>query len=104
MRGTNFIYYKWSNGTEGETLHNATYGVGTHFVELENENGCVYKQYFTISEAVDPVIDSVIEQRKQHYHVNVSGGTAPYEYSLDQINWSKSNVFHNLNRGIQKYM
>ena len=99
--GTHFIYYKWSNGTEGETLHNATYGVGTHFVELKAENGCVYKQYFTISEAVDPVIDSVIEQGNS-ITVNVSGGTAPYEYSLDQINWQNSNVFHNLNRGIQK--
>lgn len=99
--GTDFTYYKWSNGTEGETLHNATYGVGTHFVELKAENGCVYKQYFTISEAVDPVIDSVIEQGNS-ITVNVSGGTAPYEYSLDQINWQNSNVFYNLNRGVQK--
>ncbi|WP_374363754.1 choice-of-anchor L domain-containing protein [Cloacibacterium sp.] len=99
--GTNFIYYKWSNGTEGETLHNATYGIGTHYVELTSTNGCVYKQSFTISEAVDPVIDSVIEQGNR-ITINVSGGTAPYEYSLDQINWKTSNIFYNLNRGIQK--
>ena len=99
--GTNFIYYKWSDGTEGETLHNATYGIGTHYVELTSKNGCVYKQYFTISEAAAPVIDSVIEQGNS-ITVNVSGGTAPYEYSLDQINWQNSNVFYNLNRGIQK--
>lgn len=99
--GTNFTYYKWSNGTEGETLHNATYGIGTHYVELTSTNGCVYKQSFTISEAVDPVIDSVIEQGNR-ITINVSGGTAPYEYSLDQINWQTSNIFYNLNRGIQK--
>lgn len=99
--GTDFTYYKWSNGTEGETLHNATYGIGTHYVELTSKNGCVYKQYFTISEAAAPVIDSVIEQGNS-ITVNVSGGTAPYEYSLDQINWQNSNVFYNLNRGIQK--
>ena len=99
--GTNFIYYKWSNGTEGETLHNATYGIGTHYVELTSTNGCVYKQSFTISEAVDPVIDSVIEQGNR-ITINVSGGTAPYEYSLNQINWQTSNIFYNLNRGIQK--
>ena len=75
--------------------NNATYGIGTHSVELTSTNGCVYKQYFTISEAVDPVIDSVIEQGNS-ITVNVSGGTAPYEYSLDQINWKNSNVFDNL--------
>ena len=99
--GTNFTYYKWSNGTEGATLQTATYGVGTHSVELTSTNGCVYKQSFTISEAVDPVIDSVIEQGNS-ITVNVSGGTAPYEYSLDQSNWKNSNVFYNLNRGVQK--
>lgn len=99
--GTGFTYYKWSNGTEGATLQTATYGVGTHYVELTSTNGCVYKQSFTISEAVDPVIDSVIEQGNS-ITVNVSGGTAPYEYSLEQINWQKSNFFDNLRRGVQK--
>ena len=99
--GTGFTYYKWSNGTEGATLQTATYGVGTHSVELTSTNGCVYMQSFTISEAVDPVIDSVIEQGNS-ITVNVSGGTAPYEYSLDQINWQTSNMFYNLRYGIQK--
>lgn len=99
--GTGFTYYKWSNGTEGQFAEEAEYGVGTHYVELTSTNGCVYKQYFTISEAVDPVIDSVIEQGNS-ITVNVSGGTAPYEYSLDQINWQKSNFFDNLRRGVQK--
>ena len=99
--GTNFTYYKWSNGTEGQFAEEAEYGVGTHSVELTSTNGCVYKQSFTISEAVDPVIDSVIEQGNS-ITVNVSGGTAPYEYSLDQSNWKNSNVFYNVNRGVQK--
>lgn len=99
--GTNFTYYKWSNGTEGQFAEEAEYGVGTHSVELTSTNGCVYKQSFTISEAVDPVIDSVIEQGNS-ITVNVSGGTAPYEYSLDKINWKASNMFYNLRYGIQK--
>ena len=98
--GTGFTYYKWSNGTEGATLQTTTYGVGTHYVELTSTNGCVYKQYFTISEAVDPVIDSVIEQGNS-ITVNISGGKPPYEYSLDKINWRSSNVFNNLKRGLQ---
>jgi gliding motility-associated-like protein len=43
----------------------------------------------------------VIEQGNS-ITVNVSGGTAPYEYSLDQINWPTSNIFYNLKRGVQK--
>jgi hypothetical protein len=64
--GTGLTYYKWSNGTEGATLQTATYGVGTHLCRTYFTNGCVYKQSFTISEAVDPVIDSD-RTRKQHY-------------------------------------
>lgn len=98
--GTNFTYYKWSNGTEGQFAEEAEYGVGTHFVELTSQNGCVYKQTFTISEAEDPTFDSVIELGNS-ITVNISGGKPPYEYSLDKINWQTSNVFNNLKRGLQ---
>lgn len=96
--GTGFTQYKWSNGTTGQT---ATYGLGTHFVELTSPNGCIYKQVFTITEAIDPVIDSVIELGNS-ITVNVSGGTPPYEYSLNKNNWQTSNYFDNLQRGLQK--
>ena len=57
------ILFITNGAMEPKNAHyNATYGIGTHYVELTSTNGCVYKQYFTISEAVDPVIDSVIEQ------------------------------------------
>ena len=98
--GTNFTYYKWSNGTEGQFAEEAEYGVGTHFVELTSQNGCIYKQTFTISEAEDPTFDSVIELGNS-ITVNISGGKPPYEYSLDKINWRSSNVFNNLKRGLQ---
>ena len=52
-------------------------------------------------EAVDPVIDSVIEQGNS-ITVNVWGGTAPYEYSLDQ-KIGRILMFQ-FNRGIQKSM
>lgn len=98
--GSGFTYYKWSNGTEGINLQTANYGAGTHFVELSS-NGCVYKQYFTVTEAQEPIINSIIEEDNT-ITVNVSGGNPPYQYSLDQINWQPSNVFTNLNRGSQK--
>ena len=98
--GTNFTYYKWSNETEGQFAEEAEYGVGTHFVELTSQNGCVYKQTFTISEAEDPTFDSVLELGNS-ITVNISGGKPPYEYSLNKINWRSSNVFNNLKRGLQ---
>lgn len=97
--GNTFTYYNWSNGQQGANLPKQFYGVGTHFVELSS-NGCVYKQYFTISEAPVPVISSV-DVVGNTLTVNVTGGTPPYEYSLDKINWQTSNVFSGLNRGLQ---
>ncbi|WP_410838869.1 hypothetical protein, partial [Paraburkholderia sp. SIMBA_030] len=34
--------------------------------------------------------------------VNVIGGTPPYKYSLDNINWQDSNIFTNISRGDHK--
>jgi gliding motility-associated-like protein len=95
--GTGFDSYKWSTG---ETSQTVTKGIGEYYVDLES-NGCIYRQNVKIIAASEPSIDSVIEQGNS-ITVNVSGGTAPYEYSLDQSNWQNSNVFYNLNRGVQK--
>ena len=95
--GTGFDSYKWSTG---ETSQTVTKGIGEYYVDLET-NGCIYRQNVKIIAASEPSIDSVIEQGNS-ITVNVSGGTAPYEYSLDQINWQKSNFFDNLRRGVQK--
>jgi len=95
--GTGFDSYKWSTG---ETSQTVTKGIGEYYVDLES-NGCIYRQTVKIIAASEPTIDSVIEQGNS-ITVNVSGGTAPYEYSLDQINWQTTNIFYNLNRGVQK--
>lgn len=95
--GTGFDSYKWSTG---ETSQTVTKGIGEYYVDLET-NGCIYRQNVKIIAASEPTIDSVIEQGNS-ITVNVSGGTAPYEYSLDQSNWKNSNVFYNVNRGVQK--
>ena len=95
--GTGFDSYKWSTG---ETSQTVTKGIGEYYVDLES-NGCIYRQNVKIIAASEPSIDSVIEQGNS-ITVNVSGGTAPYEYSLDQINWQTSNIFYNLKRGVQK--
>lgn len=98
----NYIWYNANSPTtpiaQGSAV-SPSISVGEYFVDLFS-NGCVYRQNFKIIAAIDPIIDSIIEEGNT-ITVNVSGGNPPYEYSLDQINWQTSNVFTNLNRGVQ---
>lgn len=95
--GTGFTAYKWSNGATTQT---SNYGLGNHYVDL-SFNGCVYRQYFKITESEEPIINSIIVAGN-NIVVNVSGGNPPYYYSLDGINYQTSNEFINLQRGIHK--
>jgi gliding motility-associated-like protein len=96
--GLGFIHYKWSNGTDGQFARTADYGIGTHFVELTSPNGCVYKQTFTISATESPKITN-IEVTGTTATISVTGGEAPYQYSIDGINYQNSNIFSNIPRG-----
>jgi hypothetical protein len=42
-----------------------------------------------------PVISN-IDISNNTVTVNVIGGTQPYQYSIDNINWQDSNVFNNV--------
>lgn len=96
--GLGFTHYKWSNGTDGHFARTADYGIGTHFVELTSPNGCVYKQTFTISATESPKITN-IEVTGTTATISVTGGEAPYQYSIDGINYQNSNIFSNIPRG-----
>lgn len=95
--GSGFTSYLWSTGATTQTV---TLGVGTYYVDL-GFNGCVYRQYVTIHEAEIPVITSVTVNGTTAT-INVSGGTPPYQYSLDGITYQYSNTFSGLMRGIHK--
>lgn len=95
---TNFDYYKWSNGVEGP-LANKIEDVEAkeYYVELTS-NGCVYKQFLTITEAEEPVIDDVLINGST-VTVLASGGTPPYTYALDNGSYQNSNIFSNVQLG-----
>ena len=98
---TNFDYYKWSNGVEGQFANKIEdVGADEYFVELTS-NGCVYKQFIKITEAEDPVIDNVLIEGTT-VTVLVSGGTLPYQYALDGGNYQSSNIFNNVELGAHK--
>lgn len=95
--GSGFTSYLWSNGATTQTV---SVGTGTYFVDL-GFNGCVYRQFVNVIPAESPIITK-IEVKGDAATIYVSGGTPPYQYSLDGLNWQTSNVFIGLTKGIYK--
>ncbi|UKB83553.1 T9SS type B sorting domain-containing protein [Chryseobacterium sp. MEBOG06] len=93
--GPGFERYLWSTGETTPSITNVP--AGSYWVELTS-NGCVYKQYVNVTELPSPMITS-IEIDGTTVKVGASGGTPPYEYSLDGVVWQSSNVFYNVPRG-----
>ncbi len=94
--GPGYQSYLWSNGATTQSIQGV--GVGEYWVTLQS-NGCYVTQTVTVKKAEDPVITS-IEISNNTATVLVSGGKAPYKYSVDgTTNWQDSNVFTNLSRG-----
>lgn len=93
--GAGFDGYQWSNGATTQSINNMT--VGTYWVDLKTGD-CVTRQQVKIYPSEQPVISS-IEISNNTVTVNTIGGTAPYSYSSDNINWQDSNVFTNVPRG-----
>ena len=106
--GTDFDYYSWYSENnpsvpiaQGDALVASTINVpiGKYYVDLTS-NGCIYRQWVNVTAAQDPNIDSIIVDGNT-ITINVSGGTPPYIYSIDGINYQSSNVFTSLKRGLQ---
>ena len=95
--GPGFSSYLWNTGATTQSI-NA--GAGTYYVDL-GFNGCIYRQTVTVTTAQPPTITSIIVNGF-NATVNVSGGTAPYQYSLNGYDYQASNMFTGLTRGIHK--
>ncbi|GAA4167082.1 hypothetical protein GCM10022217_41900 [Chryseobacterium ginsenosidimutans] len=93
--GPGFTAYKWSTGATTQTISNVA--VGTYWVDLKTGE-CTTRQTVKVYASEQPVI-STIDISNNTVTVNVVGGTAPYKYSIDNINWQDSNVFNNVPRG-----
>ncbi|MBK1894460.1 T9SS type B sorting domain-containing protein [Chryseobacterium paridis] len=94
--GPGFASYLWSTGATTQTITNV--GVGVYWVKLKTGE-CTATQNVKVFPSEQPVINNV-DISSSTITVNVTGGTSPYQYSLDNINWQSSNVFSNLPRGI----
>jgi len=106
--GSGFTYYQWFHaddlstsileGNEAQAqIYNAA--VGNYVVRLYSANGCYYDHSVSVTASEIPVI-SHVEVSGSTATVFVEGGSAPYEYSLDNINFQSSNIFTNVPRGM----
>lgn len=95
--GDGFASYLWNTGA---TTPSITVGVGTYYVDLKF-NDCVYRQTVTVTAAQAPTITSIVVNGTSA-KINVTGGNAPYQYSLNGSDYQSSNVFSGLARGPHK--
>lgn len=93
--GPGFSSYVWSTGATTQTI---SAGAGNYYVDL-GFNGCVYRQNVSVTTAQAPTITR-IDVVGSTATVYATGGTPPYQYSLNGIDYQTSNVFIGLSRGI----
>lgn len=96
--GAGFDGYEWSTGATTSSIQGVP--VGMYWVKLKTGN-CITIQTVNVKAASNPVIASV-NISNNTITVNATGGTAPYQYSLDGTNWQDSNIFKGLPRGENK--
>ena len=93
--GPGFDSYLWNTGDTTQSISNVP--VGLYWVQLTT-GPCRTMQLVRVNAAPQPVI-STIDITNNTITVNITGGKAPYKYSLDGINWQDSNIFTGLARG-----
>ncbi|KAA2221244.1 T9SS type B sorting domain-containing protein [Chryseobacterium sediminis] len=96
--GAGFKSYEWSTGATTQSIKNV--GVGTYWVKLKTGD-CIATQKVTVYPSDNPVVTTV-DISGSTVTVYANGGTPPYQYSMDNINWQDSNIFTNITRGEAK--
>lgn len=93
--GPGFDGYLWSTGATTQSIDNIPVGI---YSVLLKTGSCITTQIVRVNPAPAPTIAS-IDITNNTITINVNGGTPPYKYSLDGINWQDSNTFTGLPRG-----
>lgn len=102
---TSYTYYQWKTASgqiiqEGASINYIdNVSTGNYSLILTSQNGCSVEQKVTITEKELPQITN-IDVSGSTATISVIGGTAPYEYSLDNLTFQSSNIFTNIQRGL----
>jgi gliding motility-associated-like protein len=102
--GSGIYTYQWDANTNNQTASNAVdLKAGTYLLTVTDDNGCEGVDSF---EVLEPAFDlnsdltksdiQCFGKRNGEVVVNTTGGTMPYEYSLDQINYDAANALTGL--------
>ncbi|WP_026932609.1 T9SS type A sorting domain-containing protein [Christiangramia echinicola] len=104
--GTPPYTYDWAD-LEGDNNpeDRTNIGGGSYSVTATDANGCEFElENIMLDEPLELVVDLVPTPESCEFNdgaitVNASGGTPPYEYSLDDISYQASNIFDGLAAG-----
>lgn len=92
--GPGYTSYQWSTGA---TTPSIIATIGNYWVILTSD-GCQTKQFVKVMPVPTPKIKR-IDIKNNTATIIVEDGTAPYQYSRDEMIWQDSNVFMDLPRG-----
>lgn len=101
--GVGGFQYNWSVGTGGTVIDGLT--AGWYYLTLTDANACVITDSVEVTQpdALDPaiaVVDvSCFGDRNGRISVSSQGGTAPYLYSLNDVNYTGSSTLVGLYAG-----
>lgn len=82
---------------------------GDYQLDIEDDNGCTYSETITIEQPEELIAEPIVDQSEICFGandgiatINTEGGTAPYNYFLDNNPPTSTNVFENLSAGLHQ--
>lgn len=108
--GTNTFSYSVDNSNYVSTPTFASLSAGDHVFSVKDNNNCVKSGSFTVNQPSKIQVLASVQNLTCSYDTNTgqivveaSGGSAPYTYSLDSVNYQSSQMFNYLNSGDYSY-
>ena len=102
--GSGIYTFQWDANANNQTTSNATnLKTGLYFLTVTDDNGCTGIDSFEVNEPAFELNSDLIKEdiqcfgdRNGEIVINTMGGTMPYTYSLDQINYDPANALTGL--------